>query len=505
MESLLSMKHRSLSLVGTSLLLLALALTRYVGLSRYPAPNPDEGYWTAGAKNAVMFHDPLMDRRLHPFLSPTTFLLLTAYFHAVEPGLLAARVYSVTVGLIAVGLMWRLGQRIMPNRPWLLAVLFGMSSMVVLENRKMMIETQQILWLAATALLWLRPGLGAAAGAAACFGIALLTKSNSIFLMPALIWSAYGRDPSAGDPGDDSPLRATARSRVVLLGLIAGTVASLGYLGTYAVFPEAFCAAFKFELDGQHFLSNDVVFHVGRFGVSPPQVKMALFELVKGAPFWVALAPLGLVSAARQRWAVRADRLFGAWLIVGFLFFFSQIYIASRYLTTLAPAFAYLAARPLYDLLDAGRSRWARPAVVTLLVLFLGYHTGRIAHGVHRSGDDDAYLEAIAWVSRTISRDDRVIAAPHIGISLPQRSYDPFRMTRAYGREDQPRSLEEVVRDQDIRALVVDDEARSYMTAQSEAFLRDNCSRVASFGEIEVYRVLSAAAGRPAGPGAASP
>ena len=37
------MKHRSLSLVGTSLLLLALALTRYVGLSRYPAPNPDEG------------------------------------------------------------------------------------------------------------------------------------------------------------------------------------------------------------------------------------------------------------------------------------------------------------------------------------------------------------------------------------------------------------------------------------------------------------------------------
>jgi hypothetical protein len=500
------MKRRSLLVIGTGLLWMALALIRYIGLHGYPAPSPDEGFWSIGAKNAVKFHEPLMDRRLHLFLSPTTFLLLTGYFYAVEPGLLAARVCSATVGLIAAGLMWGLGQRIMPGRPWLLVLLFGMNSMVALENRKMMIETQQILWLTATAFLWLRPSLGAAAGAAACFGVALLTKSNSIFLLPGLIWSAYGREPSPVDPVNGSPLHATARSRLALLGLIAGTVAILGYGGACAAFPAEFCAAFKFELDGQQWLSNDVVFRLGRFGVNPPQVKKALVTLVKGAPFWVSLAPLGLAWCVRDRWAARADRLFGAWLIVGLLFFFSQIYIAPRYLTTLAPAFAYLAARPLYDLLDAGSgARWARPAVVTLLVLFVGYHTGRIACGVYRSRDDDSYLRAIAWVSRNFHVDDRVIASPYIGISLPQRTYDPFRMTHAYGREDQPRSFEEIVADLDIRAVLVDDEPRVYMTAQDEAYLRESCSQVACFGQIEVYRVPPAGAGRSASEGAAAP
>ncbi len=493
MGRLLGMKCRGWALVGNGFLLLALVLIRYVGLFRYPAPSPDEGFWTMGAKNLVMFHDPLMDHRLHPFLSPSTFVMLTAYFEAVGPSLLAARVYSATVGLLAVGLMYGLGRRSLPKRPWLLAILFGMSSMVVLENRLMKIETQQILWLAATAFLWLRTGLRSAAGAGACFGIALLTKSNSIYLVPALIWSAYDRNPAAGDLGDDTPPRASARSRVVLLGLIAGSIAALGYLGTYAAFPEEFWAAHKYELDGQHFLSNDVVFHVGRFGLNPAQVKDTLLALVKGAPFWVAIVPFGLVLAARQRWVERSDRLFGAWLVLGFLFFFSQIYIAPRYLATLAPAFAYFAARTLNDLLDAGaRWRWAHPAAVVLLALFLGYHTGRIACGVHQNRDANAYSEAVVWVTRNVPSDDRMIAAPYIGISLPQRSCDHFRMTRGYGHEGQPRPLADVVRYHDIQAIVVDEEVRLCMTPQDESFLRDDCARVASFGAIEVYRVQSA-------------
>ena len=169
---------------------------------------------------------------------------------------------------------------------------------------------------------------------------------------------------------------------------------------------------------------------------------------------------------------------------------------------TLAPAFAYFAARTLNDLLDAGASlRWVRPAAVVLLALFVGYHTGRIAVGVYRSRDTNAYGEAVAWVTRNVARDDRVITVPYIGISLPQRSYDYYRMTRAYGHEDEPRPLTDVVRDQDVRVLVVDEEARMYMTPQDELFLHDNCSSVAAFGAIVVYRVHPAAGGRLQGTG----
>src|SRR5690242_127495 len=98
----------SLALLTLALLLVAV---RVVGLDSYPALHPDEGFWACGARNHVKFGDALMDGRLHPFLSPATFVALSGWFHLVEPDLRSTRLFSVCVGLLACGLTWVLGRR----------------------------------------------------------------------------------------------------------------------------------------------------------------------------------------------------------------------------------------------------------------------------------------------------------------------------------------------------------------------------------------------------------
>ena len=78
------MEARSLFPRRGSLRVLAFAVlvvvVRVVGWASYPGPNPDEGFWASGPKNLVKFGDVLMDRRLHPFLSPATFVGPSADF-----------------------------------------------------------------------------------------------------------------------------------------------------------------------------------------------------------------------------------------------------------------------------------------------------------------------------------------------------------------------------------------------------------------------------------------
>src|SRR5262249_54766225 len=151
------------------------------------ALNPDEGFWTSGARNLVRYGDPLMDGRLHPFLSPATFVALSGYFCLVEPNLVTARLFSACVGALSCAIIWRVGRRYVSRPPWLPVLLFGVSSLVVLIQRIMLLEAHQMFWLLLAAALWLSPRRGSAVLAGAAYGIALLVKGNSLYLFPAFL------------------------------------------------------------------------------------------------------------------------------------------------------------------------------------------------------------------------------------------------------------------------------------------------------------------------------
>src|SRR5208282_4877280 len=80
------------------------------------------------------------------------------------------------------------------------------------------------------------------------------------------------------------------------------------------------------------------------------------------------LALAGLAHVLWQfRQATRDERFFAAWAVFGLGFHFAQVYLDFRYFTTLAPAFAFLAAQTLDRLLSAPASRGRQPSEKTLL------------------------------------------------------------------------------------------------------------------------------------------
>ena len=156
MERAASGRFATAALLGLAGLLVAV---RVAGLGQYPLAHPDEGFWACGSRNVVLYGDELLDGRLHPFLSPATFVLLAGWFLAVPPDLVTARAFSAA-GLGACLLLALLARREMPGRGWLVAFLFGLSSLAVLPHRLVLLEAHQTFWLVLAAFAWLRPGAG---------------------------------------------------------------------------------------------------------------------------------------------------------------------------------------------------------------------------------------------------------------------------------------------------------------------------------------------------------
>lgn len=468
-------------LVGWAALPVALVAVRTVALGDYPALNPDEGFWASGAKNWVRYGDAFLDRRLHPLLSPAHFAALCGYFTLVPPDLWSARLFSALAGLLSCAVVAWLARRLFPNRPWLWLLLFGLGSLSVLVQRVALLEAHQTFWLALASALWLAGGRREALAAGAAYGAALLVKSNSVYLLPVFLLAP--------------PARPAARAGVALFLASCLLVTAGGYGATWASNPLGFATAFRYELDGRHFLDEGVLFHVGRFGAHPRRALTAARGLAVGAPLVLPLAAAGAVLVLRRpRAATRADRLFTAWALFGLAFHFGQIYVEQRYLTTLAPALSYLAARALDRLPGDGRA--ARVLAAALLVLFVTYHVGRVGFGVRRR-PNDGYWRAVGWVRANVPREANVLAAPVVGLSLPQRTYDFFRLVRPYGQEASPAPLAEAVEREGIAVLVVDPEWRAYLAdrpgpygmGDTARFLSERCALLASLDGYEVYAV----------------
>lgn len=474
---------RYLRTAGAVIAACAVGALRVAGLGTYPLLNPDEGFWSAGARNFVLFGDSLMDGRLHPFLSPGTFVLLSGWFNVFAPGLVSARAFSVTLGLATCVLVAVLGRRSSPDQPWLLPVVFAFSAFTLLIHRVMLLEAHQVFWLVVAAVAWLsspRPAAAAATGAA--LGCALLVKSNSVYVLPAFLLTI----PTG--PGESS----TARwRRGVALAAAVLAIAGLGYAIAWRIDPSNFATAFRYELDGNHFADEGVLFRVGRFGLHPARLVDAVIRIGALDPVLIVLAAAGLIMVLRGwRAATRADRLFAAWAVLGAAFHLGQIYIEVRYFSTLAPALAWLAALRIQRWFAVpGRTRRIAVALASGLVA-LG--TFRVVRGIAKQPNAD-YWTLVAWVTSNVPTDSPALVAPAIGISLPQRSYDFFRLVNPYSAPPVP--LASIVDRLGIRVIVVDDEWRTYASPDMDSFIATRCVRRITIGRVDVYEVRRMGAG----------
>ena len=103
-------------------------------IGQYPEWHSDEGYWANGPRNSVLYGDALLDKRLHPFLSPATFAALRAHFMLFTPTLVTARLLAI-LGIFTCVFVWLTARRMFPGRPWLPLFLFGVSGYVLITHR----------------------------------------------------------------------------------------------------------------------------------------------------------------------------------------------------------------------------------------------------------------------------------------------------------------------------------------------------------------------------------
>ena len=480
-KSLLTKIH---PFIGIGLFFSGLLLLRIVGLDNYPAPHPDEGFWSIGAKNFVLFGDALLDGRLHPFLSPVTFTVLSGYFSVFSPSLLNARVLSSIVGLITVIIVWFWGRKTFPERDWLFPFFFGLCSFYLLANRHIMIETQQVFWLTLAAYFWISSTKKGVVLAAIFLGIALLVKINAIYVYFAFLCSSFSR------PIDQyvhaNSLNIARFKEMGIFSIIVFSVFAAGYFIAFRIDPDAFFTAYRFEVDGEHFLDANVLFHFFRFGLHPQRLLSFINSIIINMPFILVLSIIGLLSLCRKQ-KDRADILFGSWMIIGFLFFSGQIFSPPRYLLTAFLPFCYFAAKASNSLFNQKRA--FKTAAVVILAFFSLYHGGRIIRGVYLSWYKSNYAKTIEWSMENLDVRDNLLAAPYIGVSLPNKAYDFYRMIFPYDRESEHRSIEEIVNTHHIRAIIFDKEWKAYLTPQVQWYLKNRCTLAAKFGDFEVYLV----------------
>jgi hypothetical protein len=464
---------------------------RVAWVGRYPEYNSDEGFWANGARNHVLFGDAFLDNRLHPFLSPATYAALTAFFSALTPTLVSARLFSATAGILTGVLVWRMARRLVPERPWLPLLLFGFSGTTLLIHRMMLLEAHQIFWLVVAAALFLSRSRGSLWLAGAAYGVALLVKSNSIYLAPAFL-AALPLDPEAAGAGKKSFL--SRWFSLVPLFAAALIVAGAGYGAARAHDPQRFAWAFSYELDATHFLNDDVLVHFGRFGLRPRGVASAVGALIKADPFLILLAGVSIVRVLRKPSAATgAERFFTVWALGCLVFDSIQIIVTYRYLTTMAPALVFLAATTLDRAFSKAHAtppdRRYRLGALALCGLLGAYQIARLGLGFSRQPNRE-YWQAVDWIREHEPKDTGVLAASYISLSLPQRSYDFYRLLVAYDADHHRFPIADEVQRRNITVIVRDTEWRLLEAPDMASFLASpRCTRLATFGSYEIFRV----------------
>jgi hypothetical protein len=457
-------------------MMLLLAM-RGVGLAAYPQIHPDEGFWTQGARNWVLHGDPIRDGRLHPFLCPGHFVQLAGFFQIADPSLLGGRWFSVFLGLGTCLLLADLGRKIFPRHPWLFMVLFGCSSLSFLIHRLALLEANQMFWMTLAGWFWLSSYRLGPLGVGLAFGMALLVKSNSIYLLPAFVLGV--------------PSREKQPSWLALGWLLCGTLllAGGGYWLDWWISPENFARAFGFELHGQDFEQENYLFRVGRFGINPAQMWLVFKSLILGEPFLVLLSLWGLLLLLKKPWqASQPDRFFASWLILGLCFHFPQIFVEHRYLTTLAPAFAYWSARLLHHFLEEGKAPWQRLLPWGVLGLFLAFHLLKVERGITQDVNR-TYWQTVDYIRQEIPADANVLAASYLVQSVPQNGYDFYRVMFPYDRSQPHKPLGEVVAHLKISVIVIDSEWHKYLDQDIQTYLEENCVIVKSIEDFRIYKV----------------
>jgi len=198
-------------------------VAQIINLGGSPQRIDDEGTYTAQAWAIVKLgelahytfwydHPPL------GWIQIAGWAQLTGAFDRYDVAVLAAREFMVVVTMASAALIWVLARRLRLGRPAAAAamLLFTLSPLALQFHRSVYLDNIATVWLLLSLVLALsrRKQLGAFAGSAAAFGIAVLSKETFLLALPLVAWLMWRN----AHPSTRRYTLSVAASVLVLIG-----------------------------------------------------------------------------------------------------------------------------------------------------------------------------------------------------------------------------------------------------------------------------------------------
>ncbi len=430
----LSRLNPSIPILG--LLLILTATMRLINLMGSPARLDDEGTYVAQAYAVTQFGELAHYTYWydHP---PAGWLQLALWIAISGPdfggnAIAAGRYLMVIVAVITAALLWGLARRIQMSR-WASAAavaIFALSPLSISLSRTVYLDNLAVAWMLGALVLLCSPRcrLSAMFGAAACFGIGVLTKETMLLLLPMFAWLVWTRTAPA-----------TRRYALAVFVAVFGVV-----VGTYVLM--AVLRGELFPGPGHVSLWDGIGFQLwermpGGALDDPDSLNRRTVDA------WIRLDPaLPFLAAPIALAALLVKRLrpFAVGLVILIVTVFRPGYLPAPFILSALPLMALLSAGVgevvLRHLFGTEQRRWTGLRSLRLPVLAAGALIVSIAvslwvptyHRVIQADDDASMRQALAWIQQNVPKTDRLIVDDALWVDLIRDGRDRRNVVWAY-------------------------------------------------------------------------
>jgi 4-amino-4-deoxy-L-arabinose transferase-like glycosyltransferase len=404
---------------------------------RYPLYLTDEGIYMEQAWSV------LREAKLSPYTyfydhAPMGWLALAGWvgvlpggFNAFGNAINTGRALMLIIHLLSVFLMFEIVRRFTGSKPagFLATFVFNLSPLGVYYQRQVLLDNLMMFWiLLGLYLLARRDGrIVTAMGAGTCFGLALVTKENALFVLPGC---AYLLHKSV----KEQPNRRFGLSFWWFMVLVPVTGYVLFAQIKNELFPEDFRFSPNNQLKGHVSLLNTIWWQLHRNSNSSNGLSFTyllqqswLFKdrylLIAG----VVATVLALISGRRNK-RLRTPMLAVALMTLGYAFYLSRSALLDFYIAPMVPLFALNLGMFFGWLTRRTNTGGASVLVACLLVPVLVMPGGFLVK-YNAKGElefSDAYRlpltrlqeQQVAWIKHNIPTSDRLIIDDDVWVAL---------------------------------------------------------------------------------------
>lgn len=493
-------RHKLDTIVITVMFVVTLTVSA-VNMTSYPQRFEDEGTymsqaWAVQNKSALTHYTYWYDHPPVGWIQMAAHLTGTDATDRYDSVITAGREYMLLLHLATIVLLFALARRlgIGSIAAGIGTLAYALSPLVVEFSRYVLLDNVALPWLLTAFLLALSPRkhIVTAAASAACMAIAILSKETFLALLPVLVYALW----QTGD-------KRNRRFCLTVFGVIFIMIS--GFYILYATLKNEL-----FPGEGHVSLLGTLFWQLfGREGSG------SIFDSTSGTRglirYWLAIdywLLLASIIALPFAFFYRNLRVVAFAFLIGLLLVLRSGYLPYPYIVMLLPFAAltfagvlqYAVIRPLQNSGSVIRDSLARIMVIALIsstVIFVApaWHSKLTA--ITTTDLDASSRQAIAWIDRNISRDNRLVVESALWIELQEKGFSQPEPVWLYKTETDPAVTKELGGWQGIDYVILNGPTvgaanfnKSFPTVTQAI---NNAELVAEFGtdnqKIHIYQV----------------